>query len=354
VIADKLNQKKIDKKEIEVLKLFDLISFKKKGKNNNITDDLENYFLEKKIDKKNQKTTKETLNIFMKNHQGLNLLNLLKLKILEVEYYRLSNLLNGAQGSKSVMRFMNDVEHCKSNLTNKKIESIFQKYKKYLDRKYVDIDSFEAIHIYKEASRKIEPLIETLKQKVSDGDYDFIKSIDYSLLENKYTFYYILDHYMPIIQPFLNMFFKEMITESQFLHSDLLDKHELNKIDTYKKLFQKQKEKLIPKSFTDKFGINQDDILKVQPKIYELFSLLSPDILFEGIQDLFDLRKENKIGLASILYDFFLVTHRIHPVYEFYTEEEWWDEQDKKGNIPSNRKWKNHKLLRVKNIIPNF
>jgi hypothetical protein len=163
-----------------------------------------------------------------------------------------------------------------------------------------------------------------------------------------------MDYYRPEIQSMLQDTFKDLIIELNSLLPDSLNQLDLYKIEKYKKIFQEQKDELIPPSIAKKTGMEQNDILKLQAKAIHMFSLMSFDFIFQDIKDIFILRENNRIRLASVLYDIFLVTHRAHPVYEFYTEEEWWDEQDRKGNLPNNRKWKNHRLIRVRNIIPNF
>lgn len=354
VIADKLDQKKINKKEIEFLKLFELISFNLDRVNTKYIDNPGKLLIEEKVDENYQEIVNELIDLLKNSLHEINLFNKFKFQILIIEYYRLKKTLNGLPIAKSVTVFLDNVEDCRSKPTNKKIESIYKKFRKHLDHKFGDIDSWEFIKILKEGKLFIDPLIKELRGKVDQREDYFIESVKYDLLESKFIFYYILDYYRPTIQPVFQEVLKDMIIEIKSLHPDFLDKLDLNKIDKYKKMFQEQKDSLIPTSISENIGVEQNDLLKIQAKELELFSLISFDILFEDIEDAFSFREYSRIGFASVLYDFFCVTHRIHPVYEFYTEKEWWDEQDKKGNIPTNRKWKNHKLLRVKNIIPNF
>jgi len=354
VIADKLDQKKIDKKEIEILKLFDLISFNLDKVNTEYIDNPEKLLIEEKVDKKHQNTVNELIELLKSDLYEINLYNKFKFQILIIESFRLKRTLNGSPIAKSVTVFIENVEDCRQKPTNKKIESIYAKYRKHLVHRFGDIDSWEFIKVLKEAKLLVDPIINELRGKVDQSKGYFIESVLYNLLENKFVFYYILDYYRPTIQPIFQEVLKDMILEIKSLHPDFLDKLDLNKIDKYKKMFQEQKDSLIPPSFSENIGMEQGDMLKLQAKGLEFFSLLSFDILFEDIKDAFVFKKYSKIGFASVLYDFFLITHRVHPAYEFYTKEEWWDEQDKIGNIPTNRKWKNHMLFRVKNIIPNF
>lgn len=354
VIADKQDQKKIDKKEIEYQKLIDLTPINIDKVNHKYINNPEKILIEEKVDKNHQKSVEELIKLLKNDLPEITLLNKLKFNLLSIEYYRFKRIFEDSPVSKPVMMYIKDIENCRSNPTNKKIEGIYVKYRKHLDHKFGDIDSWEFIKNLKEGKSLIEPLIKKFRAKVEHNENYFIRSVDYNLLESKYVFYYILDFYRYDIQPVFQEVFKELIIELNSLHHDSLDKLDLNKIDKYKKMFQEQKNALVPLSITDKLGVEQNDLLKLQAKELELFSLISFDILFEDIKDAFYFREYSRIGFASVLYDFFCVTHSIHPVYEFYTEKEWWDEQDKKGNIPTNRKWKNHKLLRVKNIIPNF
>ena len=354
MLADKLDQKKIDKKEIEFLKLFDLISFNLDKVNTEYIDDPIKLVIEEKIDKNYQEFVKELIKPLNCDLYEINLFNKFKFQFLSIEYLRLKGTLNTSPIAKSVTVFIDNIEDCRQNPTNKKIESIYKKYRKHLDHRFGDIDSWEYIEVLKKGQLLIDPLIRQLKKKVEKRNDSFIESIDYNFLESKFVFYYVLDYYRNDIQPIFQEVLKEMIIEIKSLHPDFLDKLDLNKIDKYKKMFQEQKDTLIPPSFSENIGMEQDDMLKVQAKVLEFFNLLSFDILFEDIKYAFVFKKYSEIGFASVLYDFFLITHRVHPAYEFYTKEEWWDEQDKIGNIPTNRKWKNHMLFRVKNIIPNF
>ena len=354
MIADKQDQKKIDRKENEYQNLIDVMPINIDKVNLKYIDNPEKILIEEKVDENYQKSVEELIKLFKNDLPDITLLNKFKFNLLSIEYYRLKNIFEDSPVSKSVMMYIKDIENCRSKPSNKIIEGIYKKYRKHLDHKFGDMDSWEFIKILNKGELLIEPLIKKLRAKVEHNENYFIRSVDYNLLESKYVFYYVLDFYRYDIQPVFQDVFKELIIEINSLHPDSLDKMDLNKIDKYKKMFQEQKNTLVPLSITDKFGVQQNDMLKLQAKGLELFSLISFDILFNDIKDAFTFREYSRIGFASVLYDFFCITHRIHPVYEFYTEKEWWDEQDKKGNIPTNRKWKNYKLSRVKNIIPNF
>ena len=354
MIADKQDQKKIDRKENEYQNLIDVMPINIDKVNLKYIDNPEKILIEEKVDENYQKSVEELIKLFKNDLPDITLLNRFKFNLLSIEYYRLKNIFEDSPVSKSVMMYIKDIENCRSKPSNKIIEGIYKKYRKHLDHKFGDMDSWEFIKILNKGELLIEPLIKKLRAKVEHNENYFIRSVDYNLLESKYVFYYVLDFYRYDIQPVFQDVFKELIIEINSLHPDSLDKMDLNKIDKYKKMFQEQKNTLVPLSITDKFGVQQNDMLKLQAKGLELFSLISFDILFNDIKDAFTFREYSRIGFASVLYDFFCITHRIHPVYEFYTEKEWWDEQDKKGNIPTNRKWKNYKLSRVKNIIPNF
>lgn len=354
MIADKQDQKRIDKKEAEYQKLIDVIPVNMDKVDLKYFNNPEKILIEEKVDVNHQKSVEELIKLLKNDLPDITLLNKFKFNLLSMEDYRFKKIFEYSPVSKSVLMFIKDIENCRSKPTNKKIEEIYKKYRKHLDHKFGNIDSWEFIKILNEGKSLIEPLIKKLRAKIEHNENYFIRSVDYNLLESKYVFYYILDYYRVDIQPVFQEVFKELITEINFLHPDSLDKLDLNKINKYKKMFQEQKNTLVPLSIADKFGVQQNDVLKLQAKGLELFSLISFDILFEDIKDAFIFREYSRIGFASVLYDFFCITHRIHPVYEFYTEKEWWDEQDKRGNIPTNRKWKNHKLSRVKKIIPNF
>ena len=354
MIADKQDQKKIDKKETEYQNLIENIPVELDKVNLKYINNPEKILIEEKVDKNHQKSVEELIKLLKNDLPDLNLLNKLKFNLLIIEYHRLKNMLEVYPVSKPVMIYIKDIENCRSKPTDKTIEGIYKKYRKHLDHKFGDIDSWEFIKILNEGKSLIEPLIKKLRAKIEHNENYFIRSVDYNLLESKYVFYYVLDFFRVDIQPVFQEVFKELITEINFLQPESLDKLDLNKINKYKKMFQEQKNTLVPLSITDKFGVQHNDVLKLQAKGLELFSLISFDILFEDLKDAFTFRKYSRIGFASVLYDFFLITHRVHPVYEFYTKEEWWDEQDNIGNIPTNRKWKNHMLFRVKNIIPNF
>jgi len=354
VIADKQDQKRIDKKEAEYQKLIDEIPVKTDKTDLNFLNNPKKNLIEEKVDKNQYNAVEDLLNPLKNDLPDITLLNKLKYSFLSIEHLRFKNIFKDSPAPKSVMMFIEDIKNCRSNPTNKKIEKIYEKYRKHLDHKFGNIDSWEFIKILNEGKSLIEPLINKLRAKIDHDENYFIRSVDYNLLESKYVFYYVLDYYRLDIQPVFKEVFKELITEINFLHPDSLDKLDLYKIDKYKKMFLEQKNALVPLSIADKIGVRQNDMLKLQAKVLELFSLISFDILFEDIKDAFTFREYSRIGFASILYDFFCITHRIHPVYEFYTKEEWWDEQDKTGNIPTNRKWKNHKLSRVQKIIPNY
>ena len=338
MIADKQDQKKIDRKENEYQNLIDVMPINIDKVNLKYIDNPEKILIEEKVDENYQKSVEELIKLFKNDLPDITLLNKFKFNLLSIEYYRLKNIFEDSPVSKSVMMYIKDIENCRSKPSNKIIEGIYKKYRKHLDHKFGDMDSWEFIKILNKGELLIEPLIKKLRAKVEHNENYFIRSVDYNLLESKYVFYYVLDFYRYDIQPVFQDVFKELIIEINSLHPDSLDKMDLNKIDKYKKMFQEQKNTLVPLSITDKFGVQQNDMLKLQAKGLELFSLISFDILFNDIKDAFTFREYSRIGFASVLYDFFCITHRIHPVYEFYTEKEWWDEQDKKGNIPTNRK----------------
>lgn len=355
MIAGRQNQKKIKKKEIEYLNLIDNTTINLENVNPIYVDNPEKNLLSDKVEEKHQKSVEEFLSIINKDMPNISLYNKFIFNFLKIEYFRIKNGFNVDQFSERDVLFINDIDNCISNPSNNNIEKIYHKYKIQIKLVFGDFESLDFFQKIKEGESKIKPLITNLKNEIKQNRYSFIKSVNFNKLENTFIFYYVLDNFRPIIQPILQKVIKEISYELEFLNPDSLNKLDLNKTDKYKKIFQEQKDLIIPKSVNENLGIEQDEVLKIQKKSLELFSLISFDFFFSNIIDVFTLNENNKIGLASILYNFFLVTHeKTHPVYEFYTEKEWWDEQDRKGNIPTNRKWKNHKLLRIKNIIPNF
>ena len=352
MIADRLNQKKIDKKENEFIELCNLT--KSDNINSKYINNPEKFLIEKHIHPEHQENISKLLNLSLTDLPEINLINKIKFQILILQYAYIKNVFSGSSYPKSVSKLIYCLKDCTLKPTNKKIEAIYKIIKKTLDDRFGDIDSFEFVKIIKKGGLLISPVINELRKKVDQKEYYFIESVNYNLLENKFILYYLLDYYKNDMQPVIQKTLNNMTLELNQLHPDSLKKLDIYKLDSYKQIFQERKNLYVPLSLTDTVGVNQDDLLELQAKGIELISLLSIDFIFNDIKSVFTFNEYSRIKLASVLYDFFLKTHQTHSVYKFYTEHKWWDEQDNKDNIPTNRKWKNHKLLRVKNIIPNF
>jgi hypothetical protein len=126
VIADKQDQKKIDRKENEYQNLIDVMPINIDKVNLKYIDNPEKILIEEKVDENYQKSVEELIKLFKNDLPDITLLNRFKFNLLSIEYYRLKNIFEDSPVSKSVMMYIKDIENCRSKPSNKIIEGIYK------------------------------------------------------------------------------------------------------------------------------------------------------------------------------------------------------------------------------------
>lgn len=187
---------------------------------------------------------------------------------------------------------------------------------------------------------------------VNKGKYPYIKHVNYMLLKNKLVGYSIINNassnLLDIVSKVINNSEKsiDLITDAYFIKKI--------KSTSYETIMKEQKESLAPKLFSEKFGINQNELLLLQKKQLRYLKELPLDYAILDLENIFEFNFINKYGISKLVYDLLYETHKYHTHFPFYTFIEWQDEQEREGKTPTKKGWKTYMLRRVELIVPNI
>lgn len=251
--------------------------------------------------------------------------------------------------------FLDDIEDMELNICEKEIEKLIKKYSIIVHYLYKKED---VIGIYKtidEIKPSLDKITVKLKKNIIDGNYPFVKEVKFTKLENILAFYSISKTFFNYISPK----FTEAVEGEKNRVSYVTDKKLTENIKTLsfkpiKNFIQKEKNDIAPEEMILFFEMKQDDYLALINKSFDLLRNANMDLIFSFLNEVFELNKPNKKKIAEILYEYLLEVHANNFDIELLTEEEWYDDQDRSGNLPTKRSWNNYKLRQVELCIPYF